>query len=279
MKKALLTAICTVCMVAACSDGEKAAQERLAVARKAYEAGNYNMAKNEIDSIKTLYPKAFKTRKQGLRLMQVIEIAEQQKTIAYLDSANRMNDAAIAEILPQYKFEKDTAYQDLGIYTDPSQDIARNINTSYLYARVDEQGVMKLTSVYFGSGKLNHKAIRVTAPDNSFAETPQSTDTFQATNVGIVTERTDYNTGTDGDVTAFIDMNKDKTLKVEYIGDRKYSYTMTKANKEAVSKVYRLAKLLATRTEIKKQRTEASNRMEFFKRKSEEAMTKDNAGK
>ena len=43
------------------------------VAKAAYERGDYEEAKLQIDSIKILYPKAFETRKAGQALMLDVE--------------------------------------------------------------------------------------------------------------------------------------------------------------------------------------------------------------
>ena len=48
--------------------------------------GKFNEAKLQIDSIRTQYPKAFDVRKEGIALMQQIDLAEQQRSLAYLDS-------------------------------------------------------------------------------------------------------------------------------------------------------------------------------------------------
>lgn len=65
--------------------GEKAG-EKLRAAREAFQRGDYSEAKIQIDSIKILYPKAFETRREGIGLMQQVELKEQEKTLVYLDS-------------------------------------------------------------------------------------------------------------------------------------------------------------------------------------------------
>ena len=85
MKKIIILA-CLCSTLVACENVEKKAALKLAEARAAFEAGNYNEAKMQIDSIKILYPKAFDTRRQGIYLMQEVELKEQQKTLGYLDS-------------------------------------------------------------------------------------------------------------------------------------------------------------------------------------------------
>ena len=89
MKK-LIIFFCGTLALTACGNGiEKKANEKLTVARAAYERGDYEEAKTQIDSIKILYPKAFEARKAGQALMLDVETKAQQKTLAYLDSALR----------------------------------------------------------------------------------------------------------------------------------------------------------------------------------------------
>ena len=69
MKK-LTILFCGTLALAACGNGlEKKANEKLMVAKAAYERGDYEEAKLQIDSIKILYPKAFEARKAGQALM------------------------------------------------------------------------------------------------------------------------------------------------------------------------------------------------------------------
>ena len=90
MMKKLIIFFCGTLALTACGNGiEKKANEKLTVARAAYERGDYEEAKTQIDSIKILYPKAFEARKAGQALMLDVETKAQQKTLAYLDSALR----------------------------------------------------------------------------------------------------------------------------------------------------------------------------------------------
>ena len=78
MQKSALLVAGFCCLLIACEDVEQKADERLLLARQALEAGQYDEAKTQIDSIKILYPKAFEARRAGIYLMQAIELAEQQ---------------------------------------------------------------------------------------------------------------------------------------------------------------------------------------------------------
>ena len=116
MKK-LIVLTCTLSLLTACGDSiEKKAGEKLAAARAAFEHNDYNEAKLQIDSIKILYPKAFDTRKEGIKLMQQVELKEQQETPGLLSTAcfrsNRKNSKRSRTIY----FEKNENTEKIGNY-------------------------------------------------------------------------------------------------------------------------------------------------------------------
>ena len=274
MKKVILLA-CLCCTPLPCEDVEKKAGEKLQAAREAFELGNYNEAKILIDSIKMLYPKAFETRRAGIGLMQEVELKEQEKSLVYLDSMLQAKQKDFDAIKGKYTFEKDAEYQNIGNYLHPSQVIEKNLHRSFLRFQVDENGVMSMTSIYCGAHNIHHVAVKVTAPDGSFAETPAAKDSYETTDLGEKIEKADFKLGEDGNVMGFLYLNKDKNIKVNYQGERPYSITMTTADRQALASVYELAQLLSSMTEIKKNMEEANLKIEFVKKKMEER--KDNA--
>ena len=274
MKKVILLA-CLCCTLFSCKDVEKKAGEKLQAAREAFELGNYNEAKILIDSIKMLYPKAFETRRAGIGLMQEVELKEQEKSLVYLDSMLQAKQKDFDAIKGKYTFEKDAEYQNIGNYLHPSQVIEKNLHRSFLRFQVDENGVMSMTSIYCGAHNIHHVAVKVTAPDGSFAETPAAKDSYETTDLGEKIEKADFKLGEDGNVMGFLYLNKDKNIKVNYQGERPYSITMTAADRQALASVYELSQLLSSMTEIKKNMEEANLKIEFVKKKMEER--KDNA--
>ena len=177
---------------------------------------------------------------------------------------------AVDAIKGNYAFEKDAEYQRIGNYLHPSQVIEKNLHRSYLRFQVDENGVMSMTSIYCGPHNIHHLAVKVTAPDGSFAETPASKDSYETTDLGEKIEKADYKVGEDGNVIAFLNLNKDKNIRVNYLGERSYATTMTPNDRKAVAAVYELAQLLSAITEIKKNKDEANLKIEFVKRKMAE---------
>ena len=274
MKK-LIAGICVTMLLASCgNDAEKKASEKLSAARSAFAQGDYNEAKLQIDSIKILYPKAFDARREGIKLMQQVELKEQEKTLVYLDSMLQEKQKEVDTIKKNYTFEKDAEYQKIGNYLHPSQVIEKNLHRSYLRFQVDETGVMSMTSIYCGPHNIHHLAVKVTAPDGSFAETPASKDSYETTDLGEKIEKADYKLGEDGNVIAFLNLNKDKNIRVHYLGERSYATVMTPNDRKAVAAVYELAQLLSSITEIKKNMEEANLKIEFVKRKMQERESK-----
>ena len=273
MKKAVFLA-CLCCTLFSCSNVEKKAGEKLQAAREAFERGDYSEAKIQIDSIKILYPKAFETRREGIGLMQQVELKEQEKTLVYLDSMLQEKQKEVDAIKKNYTFEKDAEYQKIGNYLHPSQVIEKNLHRSYLRFQVDETGAMSMTSIYCGAGNIHHVGVKVMTPDGSFAETPASKDSYETTDLGEKIEKADYKLGEDGNVIAFLNLNKDKNIRVHYLGERSYATVMTPNDRKAVAAVYELAQLLSSITEIKKNMEEANLKIEFVKRKMQERESK-----
>lgn len=256
-----------------CNSDEKKAEELFQRAESSFATGDYSLAKLQIDSIRTLYPKAFEVRKAGIKLMQQVDLQEQQKTLVYLDSVMAVKQASLDSIKGNFVLEKDTAYQEVGNYFYPTQTVEKNIGRSFLRGQVNERGEMSITSIYCAGGKLHHRAVKVSV-DDLFAETPISPDRYETTDLGKAIEKADYKLGADGGVIAFIKANQDKKrIRLEFIGDRNYKTTMQPNDIKAIAELSRLAQVLSSIEAIKKEQNEANLKIRFVNRKIEEAAT------
>ena len=270
MKKTGLSALLALAICAGCSDGgEKEAQIRLQKAEVALQQENFSEAKLQIDSIKVLYPKAFEARKQGIKLMQQVDLKEQGKTLVYLDSMMQVKQAQLDSIKGNFVFEKDTAYQDIGNWLYPTQVVEKNVGRSFLRGQVNELGEMSLTSIYCAGGQLNHTSVKVSVGD-TFAETPMTNDSYTTTDLGRTIEKADYKVGNDGGVTGFIVANADKNIQLTFIGDKTYRTAMQKTDRQAFVELTELARILSGMEEIRKQQKEANLKIQFVTRKIEE---------
>ena len=176
----------------------------------------------------------------------------------------------LEKIKNKYVLEKDAEYQRVGNYFWPTQTVEKNLHRSFLRFQVNEQGVMSMTSIYCGGNSIHHFAVKVTAPDGSFAETPASKDSYETTDLGEKIEKADYKMGADGNVMGFLYLNRDKNIKVEYIGERKYTTTMPPADRQALAGIYELSQLLSSIEQIKKEQEEANLKIQFVTKKIEQ---------
>lgn len=123
---------------------------------------------------------------------------------------------------------------------------------------------MSLTSIYCGKGNIHHTAVKVTAPDGTFAQTPPSMDSYETTDLGEQIEKADYKRGEDGGLIDFICLNKDKNLRVEFMGDRSYTTTLSRADRYAAADVRQLAEVLSALTRIQEETDEANRKIQFI---------------
>jgi len=273
MKRYGLSVLLALTVLSGCGDGgEKEAQKRLQKAEIALQQDNFSEAKLQIDSIKVLYPKAFEARKQGIRLMQQVDLKEQQKTLVYLDSMMQVKQLQLDSIKGNFVLEKDTAYQEVGNWFYPTQIVEKNIGRSFLRAQVNELGEMSLTSIYCAGGKLNHTSVKVSVGD-TFAETPMAKDSYVTTDLGRTIEKADYKVGEDGGVAGFIVANQDKNIQLQFVGDKTYCTTLQRNDRKAIVELMELSRILSGMEEIRKQQKEANLKIQFVTRKMEEAKT------
>jgi hypothetical protein len=271
MKKIGFSALLALVALTGCGDGgEKEAQIRLQKAETALQQENFSEAKLQIDSIKVLYPKAFEARKQGIKLMQQVDLKEQGKTLVYLDSMMQVKQAQLDSIKANFILEKDTAYQEIGNWFYPTQVVEKNVGRSFLRAQVNELGEMSLTSIYCAGGKLNHTSVKVSVGD-TFAETSMTKDSYTTNDLGRTIEKADYKVGEDGGVAGFIVANQDKNIQLTFIGDKTYRTAMQKNDRKAIAELTELARILSGMEEIRKQQKEANLKIQFVTRKIEEA--------
>lgn len=254
-------------LLASCSQEEKKASDLLMRAEQSYSSANYNEAKMQIDSIRNLYPKVFDVRKKAIRLKQQVELKEQQISLEYLDSMMTIKKILLDSMKVAFVLEKDTAYQEIGNYFYPTQIVEKNIGRTFLRACVSERGEMSITSIYCAGGSLNHTSVKVSSKD-AFAQTPVSPDVYVTTDLGKKIEKADYKLGADGGVIGFIIANKDaKSLKLEFIGDRTYKTVMYSQDIKAIVELSKLAQVLISIEEIKKEQKEANLKIQFLNKK------------
>ena len=264
MMKQLFFIFAAAIMFVSCGESmERKAQSLLDEARVAYESSDYPKAKMLLDSMKRSYRKAFKVRRQALRLMRDVELAEQRRSLDYFDAQLATLYAVRDSLLPKFILDKDSRYQDVGNYIIPSQTIKNNVGVTYLRATVDEKGVAKLSSFYRGKA-IRHKAVRVSCAE-SYAECAEPASKHSSKHLGVTSERLDFLYGKDGGLMDFI-ASADGAVKVELTGDSKHSYTLRTEDAAAVADILKLSNVLQLIEQTKESRAEAERHINFLLR-------------
>ena len=283
MKKILALLLVISTIILSCGENiEQKAGHHLDNAKEAFSIGNYNVAKQEIDSIRILYPKAFETRKQGIKLMQKIEEAEQMRIIEYEDSMIAVAQAAFEKIKANYAFEKDERYQDIGLYTIKSQAPQRNTDRTYIRAQVDELGRMTLISSYRGSSYIHHDWLKLSVGE-VYVDTPESNDRHEFEDLGVYYEWLSFINGNDGGAAAFINANKDANITFTLYrktgpDSSRPVYRNLKLNKDdryAIAQLYDLSLVLLSLNEHKNLRDEANRHLMFIRSKMKDESTEN----
>lgn len=264
----ILATLVALLLLASCAeDVDKSASRYLNAAKTALADGQFADAKLLIDSIKIVYPKAFETRKAGIALLRQVEMAEASQTLSYTDSLLSLCRERIDKMVPRFLYEKDARYEEVGRFLAPSQRVEDNLERNYLRATVDETGRMLLTSLYRGGAYINHTSIRVSTGD-TWAQTPASDNLYQSSDALAKTERNDFVLGQDSGVIAFIALHAGQPLKVEYLGGKAYSTTLTRNDTRAIADVYELAQQLQEAAQLSAIADEASRKLSFFENKA-----------
>lgn len=273
MKKSMICAALATALLAGCSGDEKAAQARLDKAREMYERNELFGAKNEIDSLRALYPKEVKVLKQGLRLMREVEMKEAERNIAYCDSLLPIKIEEVEGLKKGFVFEKDSAYEEIGNYIWKLQTIERNVQRCYIRCGVSEEGEMYLASVYYGGRPIEHTGIRLSLKDGQFAETASipydGGINYRFKDMGSTTEVVTYKGEHGIDAVKFIYDNADERIKVEYTGGKPYVIYMADADKKAVVSTFNLATVLSDIQNMTTLKEKSEKKIAYLKSKIE----------
>lgn len=274
MKKILFTISTLSCLIS-CSGNKEAAEDRYDQAASLYDKGEYSLAKREIDSIKTLYPKEFDVLRKSIRLMRNIEMKEQERNFNYCDSMLSELTKKTEELKKEFRFQQDKEYDQIGRYVHKTLDLDQNINHNYLRAEVFENGTLQLISVYNGPRALKHNIIRVSLKDGSFAESSaipfDGGRNYRFKDGATNHERVTFNLQNDGGVTNFINQYKDQPITLLFIGEQKEATQLLPVQKNAISTSLELSRTLQAMQTLVEEKRVAEAKLNLLKKKEAES--------
>lgn len=255
-------------LLGACeSSVEEGARALLDKAGNEYSAGNYNAARLLIDSLKTTYPKAYKTRREAELMRREVLLKEKERDLDFYRETIASLVLQRDSISKTLTYNKDSRFQDEGVYTAPSQAMSLNPFNSFLRASVKENGDMYITSLYRGR-RISHNSVKVFEGDG-FVECKAPFLTRSYKELGVYNERLDFKYGADGGIVDFIAASAGP-FKVKLEGSNgEYEYTLRHDDVLAISEVLALSKVLRAIEDTRKMEGEAQRALEFLVRSQE----------
>ena len=276
MKQLHILLLIIAVVATGCGNEKREAEARFAAAQQLYESAQWAAAKQELDSLKILYPKQVAELRKGLALMRTIELKEQERHFFYCDSLLTVKEGEAHILSPKFVLEKDEEYQEIGQWVYKNQRIERNVERTYLRSNVSEKGDFALVSVYFGKGAINHNAIKASINNGDYAETSvvlrDGGNNYAFTDNGNTSEIVSYITEKDGGVTSFIVQHLKDRIKIEYKSEGKTKHTIYLADSDrmAISETFEYAAVLSDIEHLKRELEKSKSRMEYLKLKLSE---------
>lgn len=259
-------------LLASCKDSiEQEASAHLLLATQAYQKGAYQVARDEIDSIRLNYPKAVQTRREAMQLRLQVDLAQGQQAVEEADKIIQQKTEMVERM--QSKMVLEPQHGTVGNYVSPLQTVDK-IAHNMLRAHVTEQGLLTLTSIYVG--KIGHRSVRVTAADGKSLHTPTSTAYFTSESHGKLLEEAVFSNDHEVGVCAFISEHRGQQIKVTFLGTTEEKTVELQADDVlAITAVYDLYTQMEVLNNAKVRYADACEKVKFIHRKLEEKEATD----
>lgn len=262
----------------ACSSDKKDAQKLLDEARGLYKNGDYILAKKAVDSLKTLYPKAFTQINASFALVDSIRKDENNRIISRCDSLMRIYNPVIDSVKQFFIYQRNKEFQEKGFYISKDDFTGAQLSYTTLRSGVDEtDGQIYIESVFIG--KQIHNKIKVSLKDGSFAESlPVNGEglNFRFSNMGKQYEIIKFAGNDENGVAAFIAAHFNAPITVFLSGEGNYLYTLSKKSGSAINKAYELSVLLKQLDSLKTEKEKAQYRLRYIETKGINPVTPNN---
>lgn len=253
----------------ACSKNNKDAEKYLHDIRNLYENGNYDLAKQRIDSIQILYPKAFEQIKEGMVLLQEVRRAQDTRQIAFCDSAVSVLITRIDSLRQYFVYDRDKEYEEMGRFL-PKATSSKTLTGTLLRSGVNEDGSLYLESVYIGD--QYHNQLKISNKDGDFVETSVVNDdglNFRFTDMGKQYEIIKFGNSDENGVAKFIYAYQDKPLTVTLQGKNTTSYALSATAKKSITDAYLLSIIMLEMDSLITVKEIARKRLEYLDIKKE----------
>ncbi len=222
------------------SDTEKA-QKRLCRAEEYAEKGQFNHARQEMDSIHILYPKAVSVRRQAKHLSDSLDYIEAVRTYHYSDSLRGVLLPQADILLKKFRYEKNASYEDRGKYVHRLlQTTGGNVSRCYLQCYIGDDRSTTLKSYYYGMRKIEQRELVLTCGEESVSR--------EGSNYAFESEGWHEILSMDEEsslaLLQFVSNHKGERVRVKIVGKSPYTYYLLENERIALDETYRLGALM-----------------------------------
>lgn len=246
-----------VLLATSCSDNHQAAERHLSNARTLLTQSEFALAKAELDSINTLYPKSFDQRKAAVPLLDSIRKAENNFLIAGVDAQLNELEPIVEKLKQDFVFQKDEKYQETGSYIPKATAGNGVLSFTTLHSGVEEDGRIYLESIFIGGQKHNKLAVKV---GGEFAESlivEGDGYIHRFTDLGKTYEVIRLIGTNENGVAKFIADNVKSPMTVQLLGSHTASYPLPQNIKNAIAKSVELSEYMLTIDSLKSEKEKA----------------------
>lgn len=235
-----IAAITLAAAITSCNSSKdtESANNILVNAQLSFDNSNYNSTITLLDSLKGSYPKEVDIQRQGLQLRT---LANKEIILCEINT----NDSTI-ESLAKQKLELDKLFnfvktKDMVEGYHVVKNSKPLINRTGIEARIDEQGNIYITTLLHGNN-VKHTSLSVSTGDGTEAATetiPYNGSTnYRFNDNGVSNEMVTFRSAQCDSLNQYIKENIYKKIALTFIGEKRYSITLTKADKDMIINSY-----------------------------------------
>ncbi len=258
--------LCALLLVACAPSDTEQAQVLVQQAQTLVDNGQWRQARIVLDSVHTVYPKEVAQRRLAKALGDSITYLEAQSTLAYADSMLPPLLEQSDKLLKQFKYEKDTQYEDKGRYVHRLLNTSSNTARNFLqaYVRDDRQTIVK--SYYYGSHQVNQQQVTLSAQGEELRFSG-SNHAFEVEGWHEIMTLEDENAL---QLLNFISAHHSDRVRVHGAGlkpTHTWVYYLNDKEKEALSATYQLGFLMKDILRLEQMANTARNQIAHYERK------------
>ena len=272
--KNFLIALILVCFLVSCR-GKNDSQALLDRIQSSVAAQQFNLAKQQIDSLNTLFRENIELRKIANKLLYEIELSELERNMTYFSELIPRKKLEMDSIFQYFAFNKKEPYQSVGEYFH--RDIARANNPidTYLKVHLRDSGEVFLISIYCGEKDCPYQFVRISS-DGYFVTSPEisiyQANNYTFSNGGYCWRMLLFSEKESTEIIHFISTRANEKITVSLVGNDCFrEYVLDEKYKKAIRDTYYLSALIKEVKDLqisvintKKQIENAKQKIEIF---------------